>query len=86
MVKAVVPEVRAYATIGRQSLVLQLVVINELRLVNEQPRERERVGRARTVLTDDDSYRAIIERDYMLIVAGSVIDLENDFGGFLPIT
>ena len=69
MVKAVVPEVRAYATICRQSLVLQLVVINELRLVNEQPRERERVGRARAVLTDDDSHRAIIERDYMLIVS-----------------
>ena len=37
VVKAVVPEVRAYATICRQSLVLQLVVINELRLVDEQP-------------------------------------------------
>ena len=69
MVKAVVPEVRAYATICRQSLVLQFVVINELRLVNEQPRQRERVGRARAVLTDDDSHRAIIERDYMLIVS-----------------
>ena len=69
MVKAVVPEVRAYATIGRQSLVLQLVVINELRLVNEKPRERERVGRAWAVLTDDDRHRAIIERDDMLIVS-----------------
>ena len=69
MVKTVVPEVRAYATICRQSLVLQFVVINELRLVNEQPRERERVGRARAVLTDDDSHRAIIERDNMLIVS-----------------
>ena len=69
MVKAVVPEVRANATIGRQSLVLQFVVINELRLVNEQPQQRERVGRARTILTDDDSHRAIIERDDMLIVS-----------------
>lgn len=69
MVKAVVPEVRANATIGRQSLVLQFVVINELRLVNEQPRQRERVGRTRTILTDDDSHRAIIERDDMLIVS-----------------
>ena len=68
MVKAMVPEVRAYATICRQSLVLQFVVINELRLVDEQPRERERVGRARAVLADDDSHRAIIERDDMLIV------------------
>ena len=32
MVKAVVPEVRAYTTICRQSLVLQFVVINELRI------------------------------------------------------
>ena len=69
MVKTVVPEVRAYATICRQSLVLQFVVINELRLVNEQPRERERVGRARAVLTDDDSHATIVKRDDMLIVS-----------------
>lgn len=69
MVKAVVPEVRANATIGRQSLVLQFVVINELRLVNEQPRQRERVGRARTILTDDDSHATIVKCYDVFIVS-----------------
>ena len=60
-------EVRFDTPIGRKSLVLQSVVVNELRLVNQQPREREGVRRARSVLRDDDCARAVIERDDVFI-------------------
>ena len=68
VVKAMVSEVRADAAVGWQRLVFELVVVNEFRLVNEEPRERERVGRAGAVLADDDSHRAIVERDDVLVV------------------
>ena len=49
VVERVMPEVRANAAVGRERLVFEFVVVDELRLVDEQPRERERVGRAGAV-------------------------------------
>ena len=37
MIKTVMPEIRAYATVGRERFVLQFVVVDELRLVDKQP-------------------------------------------------
>ena len=62
-------EVRADATVGWQRLVLEFVVVNELRLVDKEPREREGVGRAGAVLGDDDGNGAVVERDDVLVVS-----------------
>ena len=68
MVERVMPEIRADAAVGRERFVLQFVVVDELRLVDKQPRERERGGGAGAILRDDDSHGAVVERDDVLIV------------------
>ena len=68
MVKRVMPEVRTNTTISRQRFIFQLVIINELRFIYEEPRKRERVRRARAVLGNDNGNRAIIESHHMLII------------------
>ena len=41
----------------------------KLCLVDEQPRERERVGRAGAILRDDDSHRTIVKGDDVFVVS-----------------
>ena len=50
VVKRMMPEVRTNAAVGRQRFVFEFVVVNELYLVNEQPRDRLRVRRTRDAL------------------------------------
>ena len=60
---------RLDATVGRERFVFEFLIVDEFSLVNEQPRERERVGRTWTVLRDDDRTRAVVERyDVFIIV------------------
>ena len=68
VIEGMMPEERLDATIGRQRLVLQFLIVNELRFVDEHPGEREGVGGAWPVLADDDSHGAVVERDDMLVV------------------
>ena len=68
MVERVMPEVRANTTIGRQRFIFEFIIINKLRFINEEPRKRQRVRRARAVLANDNGDRAIIESHHMLII------------------
>ena len=69
VIERMMAEVRANAAVGGKCLVLQFVVINELGLVNQEPRQGQRVRRARAVLRDDDRYGAVVEGDDVLIVS-----------------
>ena len=69
MIERVPPEMRLNTTVGRERFVFEFLIVDEFRLVNEQPRERERVGRTRSVLRDDDRTRSVVERyDVFIIV------------------
>ena len=50
VVERVMPEIRTNAAIGRERFVFEFVVVNELYLVNEHPRDRLRVRRPRDAL------------------------------------
>jgi len=68
VVERVMAEERAYAAVCRQRLILQLVVVDELCLVDEEPGERERVAGSRSVLRDDDGAGTVVKCDDVLIV------------------
>ena len=69
MIERVPSEMRLNATIGRERFVFEFLIVDELSLVNEQPRKRERVRRTGAVLRDDDRTRAVVERyDVFIIV------------------
>ena len=68
VIKRMMPKVRTNATIGRERFIFEFVVVNELRFVNEQPRERQRVRRTRAVLTDNNGDLAIIKRHHVFII------------------
>ena len=84
VVERVMAEIRADATVGRQRLVFEFVVVNELRLVNEEPRERERVGGAGAVLGDDDGHGAVVESDDVLVVGRFGDGFGERLGRFAP--
>ena len=69
MIERVPPEMRLDTTVGRERFVFEFLIIDEFSLINEQPRERERVRRTGAVLRDDDRTRAVVERyDVFIIV------------------
>ena len=45
MIEGVLAKVRLYATIGRERFIFQTLIVDELGFIDEEPRERERVGR-----------------------------------------
>lgn len=69
VIERMMAEVRANAAVGWKRFVLQLIVINELGLVNQEPRKGQRVRRTRAVLRDDDRDGAVVEGDDVLIVS-----------------
>ena len=68
MVVGMPSEIAFDAAIRRQCLFFQLLVVDKLSLVDEQPREGERVGRSRAVLRYENGNRAIVESYYMLVI------------------
>ena len=68
VVEAVLAKVALDAAVGRKHFILQLVVVNEFRLIHQHPRERQRVRRSRSVLAQDYDHASVVEADDMLIV------------------
>lgn len=64
----VMPEMRFNAAVGREGFVFEFVVVDKLCLVDEQPREGERVGRAGAVLRYDNGDGAVVERNDVFVV------------------
>ena len=61
MVARVLSEVRLDAAVCREGFIFEFLIVYEFGLVNEQPREGERVGGAGAVLRDDHGARAVVE-------------------------
>ena len=56
------------AAIGRQRLLFESLVIDELGLVDQEPRKGQRVAAARAILRNDDGAGAVVEGNDMLIL------------------
>ena len=54
------------AAIRRESLLIELYRVDELGLVDEDPGQRERVGRTGAVLRENDGDKTVIEGDNIL--------------------
>lgn len=59
---------RLDAAVGRKRFVFQFGVVDKLGFIDQQPRERKRVRAAWSVLADDYSHRAVVERYDVFIV------------------
>ena len=61
-------EIGLDTAIGRQRLVLESLVIDELGFVDQEPRKGQRVAAARSVLGDDYRAGTVVERNDVLIL------------------
>ena len=68
MMQREMAEVHLVASVSLECLVLELLEVDELRLVDDEIVERHRVGRARAVLRDDVADGAVVETDGVLPV------------------
>lgn len=62
------PEVRFDAAVGREGFVFKFVIVDKLSLVDEQPRQGERVRRAGAVLRYNNGDGAVVKRYDVFIV------------------
>lgn len=79
MIERVVPEIGLNTTIGRQRLVLESLVIDELGFVDQEPRKGQRVAGARSVLRNDNGARTVVESNDMLILSRLDDGLTEEF-------
>ena len=56
--------------IGRKCFLFQLFIINELGLVDQEPRKGQRVAAAWSILGDDDSSGAVLEGNDVFVFCG----------------
>ena len=82
VVERVVAEVGLDAAVGRQRLVLESLVIDELGLIDQEPRKGQRIAAAGAVLGYDNSAGTIVERDDVLIFCGLYDRLSEGLGRF----
>ena len=73
-------EVGLDAAIGRKRLIFEAFIVNELRLVNQEPRERQRVGTSWSVLRNDYGARTVVESNDVLIFGWLDNGLAERFG------
>ena len=73
-------EVGLYAAVRRKRFVFEALVVNELCLVNQEPRQRERVGASWSVFRNDDGARAVVERDDVIVLGWLDDGLAEGFG------
>ena len=66
VIEGVLAKVGLDTAISRKGFLFQLFIIYELGFVDQEPRERKRVGRAGAVLRNNDSARAVIEGNNVL--------------------
>jgi len=80
VVEGVVAEVGLDAAVGRQRLVLEALVIDELGLIDQEPRKGQRVAAARAVLGYDDGAGAVVEGNDVLVFGRLDDGLAEGFG------
>ena len=73
-------EVGLDAAIGRKRLIFEAFIVNELRLVNQELRERQRVGTSWSVLRNDDGAGAVVKSNDVLIFGWLDDGLAKRFG------
>ena len=70
MVQRALIEEHLVTTVGLERLILQLLIVHELRFINQDMIERHTIRSTLTVLSDDLAHRTVVERDDVLPVLG----------------